>query len=151
MYGIQIMHDHEHVRRGHNICLMRGVADLFCSFIQMLEVSLVGTEIGSIAVIPARFLVNIFPWLMHVPKWFPGAGWKHTGEEWRKVVTEMAEVPYNIVKKAEAEGTAKPSFALQMMREETTLDEKTLMKTGASTCMCLFQFPVDNVLTSPFL
>lgn len=116
----------------------------------MLEVSLVGTEIGSIAVIPARFLVNIFPWLMHVPKWFPGAGWKHTGEEWRKVVTEMVEVPYNIVKKAEAEGTAKPSFALQMMREETTLDEKTLMKTGASTCMCLFQCPVDSPLTSPF-
>ncbi|CCO35967.1 O-methylsterigmatocystin oxidoreductase Short=OMST oxidoreductase [Rhizoctonia solani AG-1 IB] len=31
----------------------------------------------------ANFYVNIFPALMYVPEWFPGAGWKRTLRKWK--------------------------------------------------------------------
>ncbi|CAE6385722.1 unnamed protein product [Rhizoctonia solani] len=36
------------------------------------------------AAMPTNFLVNLFPSLVYVPEWFPGAGWKRTAREWRE-------------------------------------------------------------------
>jgi hypothetical protein len=30
------------------------------------------------------FLVNLLPWLVHVPEWLPGAGWKRVARDWRE-------------------------------------------------------------------
>ncbi|QRW07446.1 cytochrome P450 family protein [Ceratobasidium sp. AG-Ba] len=44
------------------------------------------------AAVPSNFLVNTVPWLVHVPAWFPGAGWKRKATIYRanrdKVVNE---------------------------------------------------------------
>ncbi|EUC62769.1 O-methylsterigmatocystin oxidoreductase [Rhizoctonia solani AG-3 Rhs1AP] len=36
------------------------------------------------AAMPTNFLVNLFPSLVYVPEWFPGAGWKRTARQWRE-------------------------------------------------------------------
>lgn len=48
---------------------------------------------GSLA--PGAFLVDMMPWLIYVPSWMPGAGWKNKAAEWaeddRQLYTEMRE------------------------------------------------------------
>jgi hypothetical protein len=34
----------------------------------------------------------------YVPKWFPGAGWKLRGEQYRKLLDDTTELPYQFVK-----------------------------------------------------
>lgn len=41
------------------------------------------------AALPGNYLVEFFPWMMKLPLWFPGAGWKRQGYEWFKKDTEM--------------------------------------------------------------
>ena len=48
--------------------------------------------------VPGVFLVDTFPALRFVPKWFPGAAWKKIGAIWRKDTLEMVNTPYEWVK-----------------------------------------------------
>ncbi|KAF7789722.1 hypothetical protein EIP86_000668 [Pleurotus ostreatoroseus] len=41
------------------------------------------------AALPGNYLVEFFPWMMAIPEWFPGAGWKRQGYEWFKKDTAM--------------------------------------------------------------
>ncbi|KAJ7080834.1 cytochrome P450 [Mycena belliarum] len=64
----------------------------------------------SIASIPGRFLVDAFPLLKHVPDWFPGAEFKRTAREWRKLARAMIDLPFAEVKRTIAAGNAPASF-----------------------------------------
>ena len=44
------------------------------------------------------FYVNTIPWLVHVPSWFPGAGWKHTAKLWREEGAEVINRPFDFTK-----------------------------------------------------
>ncbi|KAG8795750.1 hypothetical protein FRC12_010191 [Ceratobasidium sp. 428] len=61
------------------------------------------------ACLPSNFLVNVFPLLVHVPSWFPGAGWKRSAQEWRRQQESVADTTYDWTKtqmaNGEAEGT----------------------------------------------
>ena len=46
------------------------------------------------AAVPGAFLVNLIPSLQYVPEWFPGAGWKKTVREWKKVQEDFRELPF---------------------------------------------------------
>lgn len=35
----------------------------------------------------------------HVPDWFPGTGWKAKGKQFAELLDEMADIPYQYVKK----------------------------------------------------
>jgi len=48
---------------------------------------------------PGRFLVDQIPLLRFVPSWFPGAGWKRQGYEWRKLMQEFRDTPYEAAMK----------------------------------------------------
>ncbi|PSR85633.1 hypothetical protein PHLCEN_2v5362 [Hermanssonia centrifuga] len=41
------------------------------------------------AALPGNYFVDIFPWMMHIPQWMPGARWKREGFEWFKKDTDM--------------------------------------------------------------
>lgn len=41
------------------------------------------------AALPGNYLVEFFPWMMKLPMWFPGMGWKRQGYEWFKKDTRM--------------------------------------------------------------
>ncbi|THG92813.1 hypothetical protein EW026_g8223, partial [Hermanssonia centrifuga] len=61
------------------------VTDLLASAV--LRATLNGTL--SKAAVPSNYLVNIFPALIYVPRWFPGAGWKRKGLEAHKTFDNL--------------------------------------------------------------
>ena len=50
------------------------------------------------AAVPGKFLVESFPVMKHIPSWFPGAGWKRQGLNWRDNNREVRLNAFNIVK-----------------------------------------------------
>ncbi|KAF7371702.1 Cytochrome P450 [Mycena venus] len=49
---------------------------------------------AAIAAVPGVYLVDTFPILKHIPRWFPGAGFKRVAEEWSKLSRGMLELPF---------------------------------------------------------
>ncbi|KAF8210955.1 cytochrome P450 [Mycena galopus ATCC 62051] len=62
------------------------------------------------ASVPGRFLVNIVPALKYVPEWFPGANFKRKAREWRKMFSDMIDLPFADAKRIIASGNAPISF-----------------------------------------
>ncbi|KAI0295332.1 CyP450 monooxygenase [Multifurca ochricompacta] len=66
-------------------------------------------------------LLDMIPWcnypLIHMPSWFPGAGFKHEAQKWLPAMDNMIEAPYAYVKAALAAGTATPSVAATMISQ----------------------------------
>ncbi|CAE6398389.1 unnamed protein product [Rhizoctonia solani] len=69
------------------------------------------------AAIPGNFLVNVMPWLRHIPDWFPGTRWKQDVKAWSKEKDEMVDVPYDWTKKQIASGTAPYSIVRSLLSE----------------------------------
>jgi hypothetical protein len=57
------------------------------------EVIKAGTE----AAIPGAFWVDLFPILVYVPSWFPGAGFQRKAAHWRNRVETLVEKPFRYV------------------------------------------------------
>ena len=49
---------------------------------------------------PGRYLVELFPFLRHVPPWLPGAGFRKQLAEWLRDVETMRDQAYEKTKKA---------------------------------------------------
>ncbi|KAJ7106243.1 cytochrome P450 [Mycena epipterygia] len=67
-----------------------------------------------------RYLVDVFPALKYVPKWFPGAEFRRNAEKWRKSARAMVDVPHTETKRQMECGIAPRSFtsdALHTLRE----------------------------------
>ncbi|CAE6509159.1 unnamed protein product [Rhizoctonia solani] len=62
-------------------------------------------EFLSRAVLPAAFLVNVLPWMEHIPDWMPGAGWKQTAYEGRVLKDRAMSNPYKWAKDRFVNGT----------------------------------------------
>ena len=52
---------------------------------------------GNQAAIPGAFLVDLFPILLYVPSWFPGAGFKNKAAHWREITATSIEKPFRFV------------------------------------------------------
>lgn len=70
---------------------------------------------------PGAFLVDVLPFLRHVPAWVPGAGFQRLAKEWRDCLTEMVERPFAFTKQQMAAGTAPPSFVSNLLENEASL------------------------------
>ena len=51
-------------------------------------------EILGQAILPGRFLVDVFPWIRFIPEWLPGTGWKKIAREWRQLSDRMYNTGY---------------------------------------------------------
>lgn len=49
--------------------------------------------------VPGAFAVDFIPALKYVPDWFPFAGFKRKAKGWRDLVKQMANVPFEVVKR----------------------------------------------------
>ncbi|KAF8191118.1 cytochrome P450 [Mycena galopus ATCC 62051] len=67
------------------------------------------------AIQPGRWLVDSFPFLRHVPSWFPGAGFQHWAAQKRKRGDEIIFSPIELVRQQMANGTALPSFTEDLL------------------------------------
>ena len=52
---------------------------------------------GNQAAIPGAFWVDLFPILVYVPSWFPGAGFQKKAAHWRKLNETLIEKPFRYV------------------------------------------------------
>ncbi|KAH9973229.1 cytochrome P450 [Lactifluus volemus] len=63
-------------------------------------------------------IFDLFPFLVYMPWWFPGAGFKKEARlEWVPHVKTALHAPYETVKRQMDSGTAKPSVAASMISE----------------------------------
>ena len=52
---------------------------------------------GNEASIPGAFWVDLFPILMYVPSWFPGAGFQKKAAHWGKLNETLIDKPFRYV------------------------------------------------------
>ncbi|OSX56954.1 hypothetical protein POSPLADRAFT_1158493 [Postia placenta MAD-698-R-SB12] len=70
-------------------------------------------EYGSAGVM----LVDLFPFLKHIPLWMPGSGFKSRAFEIRDLVRKMLDTPFEMVKDAMKSGTASPCLTATLLEE----------------------------------
>ncbi|KAG2077736.1 cytochrome P450 [Suillus decipiens] len=64
---------------------------------------------------PGAFFADVVPFLVKVPEWFPGAGFKRLAREWHDTLEEMVSAPYKFVIDQMAAGTAPESFTSKLV------------------------------------
>ena len=57
-------------------------------------------EIFNDVVTPGRYHVELFPWLVYLPSWFPGARFKRDANQWRPSVNFAQNLLYDTVQRA---------------------------------------------------
>uniref|UniRef100_A0A8H7NBU0 O-methylsterigmatocystin oxidoreductase n=1 Tax=Bionectria ochroleuca TaxID=29856 RepID=A0A8H7NBU0_BIOOC len=67
-------------------------------------------DIFCATVIPGKWLVDLFPFMKHLPSWFPGAGFQDIARRWRKEVFAAADVPFQFAKIQWENNSNRPSF-----------------------------------------
>ncbi|KAI0642617.1 cytochrome P450 [Trametes meyenii] len=81
-----------------------------------------GADIYIKITVPGRYLVETFPFLRHIPSWFPGATFKREAKAWKPEVYALRDAAFDHVKREMAQGTASPSIAASLL--EKAADEK---------------------------
>ena len=54
---------------------------------------------GAALLTPAGSLINVFPFLRHIPSWFPGASSRKIADEVKRLTEWLIESPLDSVKK----------------------------------------------------
>ncbi|KAG8694200.1 hypothetical protein FRC09_009997 [Ceratobasidium sp. 395] len=67
---------------------------------------------------PAKWAVNMFPPLRHLPTWFPLATFHRTAQYLRDLDAKSENEPFEFVIKQMAEGTAEDSFTSKLLQPE---------------------------------
>ncbi|KAJ7454128.1 cytochrome P450 [Mycena latifolia] len=92
-----------------------------------IAISMGGSEAVVLATLPGAYpALDAFPFLKHLPSWFPGAGLKRQGKAWGKVIEEARTQPLAFLKESVAAGTARPSMGSNLigaMEEAKTSDD----------------------------
>ncbi|KAF8957568.1 cytochrome P450 [Flammula alnicola] len=71
--------------------------------------------------VPGGSFVNIFPFLRHVPQWFPGATSQKTAARVRMLTQHMMSIPLNRLKKRMVDGTAPQSLVSDFLERKATV------------------------------
>lgn len=65
------------------------------------------------------WLVDVFPILKHIPLWFPGSSFKRQAAQWKAMMQEFVDRPYNLVLDEMRKGTARPCFVSMLVDPDT--------------------------------
>ncbi|CAE6532763.1 unnamed protein product, partial [Rhizoctonia solani] len=86
---------------------------------------------------PGRWMVEVFPLLRYVPKWFPGAMFHKAVASWLPILQAAEDETFEFVKSQMAKGTAEPSFVSKLLQpengEEVTKEEELNIKRVAAS------------------
>ncbi|EDR09464.1 uncharacterized protein LACBIDRAFT_190116 [Laccaria bicolor S238N-H82] len=75
---------------------------------------------------PAATLVDFFPVMRHIPSWVPFASFKRRALETRKVVDDMMDIPYELVKANMRKGVAVPCYTSNLLEAQRNSQDGTL-------------------------
>ncbi|KAH8696732.1 putative cytochrome P450 oxidoreductase OrdA-like protein [Talaromyces proteolyticus] len=96
--------------------------------------------------VPGAWLVDVLPFLKHIPEWLPGAAFKKTARNWGDTLTELTERPYAFVKHQMAAGVHEPSFLSHLLQQPITNAEELF--TVKCSAMSLFAAGADTTVSS---
>jgi len=85
------------------------------------------------AATPGAFLVDSLPFLRHVPEWFPGAGWKKLGRQWRANAHKVVDTPFEYTQQRRADGFAGTSFVDMNAEEGMSEHDADIVKWAAAS------------------
>ncbi|KIP02864.1 hypothetical protein PHLGIDRAFT_78465 [Phlebiopsis gigantea 11061_1 CR5-6] len=100
------------------------------------------------------YLVDFIPLLQYVPEWFPGAGWKRDARAWREATLRMAYKPFETVKAAMRDGSARPSVLTALLEEygeRMTPDVEHAIVSSAGTAYEAASETIFSVILSTIL
>ncbi|KIM79189.1 hypothetical protein PILCRDRAFT_823775 [Piloderma croceum F 1598] len=95
--------------------------------------------IASKFLLPGAHIVDLFPFLKHIPKWAPFARFHREADAARQLMDRMVDRPYNHVKMELAQGHAPPSFVHHILADPNSkydvnsADFQTLLTWTAGT------------------
>jgi cytochrome P450 len=82
---------------------------------------------------PGTWLVDVIPWLRHVPEWLPGAGFQRTAREYRKLWDQVTGVPFQFTEERIKSGdVAKPSFISGLLEQNPAPEEMDYIRDSAT-------------------
>ncbi|KAG1835055.1 cytochrome P450 [Suillus variegatus] len=112
----------------------------------------VDLAVSSIKPEVAAFL-GAFPFLQHVPSWFPGASFKRTAVLSTKYAKEMIEAPFQYVQESLASGSASPSMVADSLRkaEDQNASETYVKAIKESACDCLRGYFFSQTSSTMFI
>ncbi|KAL2819386.1 cytochrome P450 [Aspergillus granulosus] len=70
------------------------------------------------ALAPGRWLVDAFPFLRHIPAWFPGAGFRRFAQGLKHDLESLVELPFCFVKKQIKAGSAETSYVSSLLGDK---------------------------------
>ena len=53
------------------------------------------TQVFNEITVPGRFVVELLPFIRHLPSWFPGMGFKRAAAEWCESVQALRNAPFD--------------------------------------------------------
>ncbi|KAI5116166.1 hypothetical protein M0805_002850 [Coniferiporia weirii] len=85
-------------------------------------------------------LINIFPWLRHLPEWFPGTGFHRLIREGKELSQAILYEAHEMTKKRIHDGLAVPSMTSKLIEDKSTengdiLDEDMIARSTSITYM----------------
>ncbi|KAF9802749.1 hypothetical protein IEO21_09825 [Rhodonia placenta] len=91
------------------------------------------------------WLVDIFPFLQHLPNWFPGAGFKRKAAAWKAKMEVFVDKPYEYVKNRMRDGTAVPFFSTTLLQVERCEEEEFDIRWTANS---MYSVSIDTTITT---
>ncbi|EIM86814.1 cytochrome P450 [Stereum hirsutum FP-91666 SS1] len=83
---------------------------------------------------PGGFLVDVLPFLKHVPEWFPGARFQTFARECRQTVDSLADSAFSFVLGQMAAGKSSPNFVANLLNSgNTTAEDRHRIKWAAES------------------
>ncbi|KAJ3517668.1 hypothetical protein NLJ89_g347 [Agrocybe chaxingu] len=96
----------------------------------VVRASTQGLEIGGPLLLPFGSLINVFPFLRHIPPWFPGAVSQRNAAQTRQLAQEMKRIPFQDLKERMAKGQTSYSvignFLEKQSRVGSSQDDESL-------------------------
>ncbi|KZT12902.1 cytochrome P450 [Laetiporus sulphureus 93-53] len=117
-------------------------------FVRMVHVAV---SEATLALSPAAFLVDVFPYIKYVPSWVPGLSWKKRAKSMAKNVSVMCNMPFDFVEQQMAAGTAIPSFTSRQLEHNLSPERKQLIKDAAASLYIGGSDTTVSLLSSFFL
>ncbi|KAI0800119.1 cytochrome P450 [Fomes fomentarius] len=109
--------------------------DVDTPYDEYLSLTQEGNDIFVEAFVPGRYLVESFPILKHIPRWFPGATFRRQAAEWRETYVHVLNKPFEAGMTNVHRGRDNLSMMAGMIVPETletNVDEETAKATLAS-------------------
>ncbi|KAI0061753.1 cytochrome P450 [Artomyces pyxidatus] len=111
-------------------------------------------EVGQLfntALFPEALLSNSLPMLWSLPEWLPGMGFKKLARNGRELGQQVIRRPLTFMKESIENGTARPSMALDDLRDCSSEDHERMIAAALASIHTAGADTTVSVLTSFFL